>query len=91
MATESGDRIRQYEAHLSGEPIEARNVMEALFEAPLTFVPEQTGHGRRYRVQGSVSTAGLLDAARAVTDGPNGPGQNVDALRKGIGTSPRGT
>ncbi|MGH7436881.1 MAG: hypothetical protein ACRENE_14510, partial [Polyangiaceae bacterium] len=53
-------RIDYFRELLDRDTQEARKVVEALLDGPVTFTPMETPEGRRYKVEGRIATGALL-------------------------------
>ncbi|MGH7281418.1 MAG: recombinase family protein, partial [Polyangiaceae bacterium] len=56
-------RIAELRAFLDQNQDDARNVVESLLDGPLTFTPIETSEGKRYQVEGRITTGALLRAS----------------------------
>ena len=79
MEEEARRRLGEFRALLSRNPAEARKVVEAVLEAPLTFTPTTDEAGRRrYRIEGQVVGAAALFTTES---DPSGIRTRVHALK----------
>lgn len=63
LEVEAKKRIAELRDLFARGPEGARRAMQSLLEGPLTFTPIDTIKGRRYRVEGRVTTGALLSAS----------------------------
>ncbi|MBI2389489.1 MAG: recombinase family protein [Deltaproteobacteria bacterium] len=68
MEREARQRLDDLRGLVDRNPAEARRVLEALLDGPLTFAPLESSEGRRFQIQGSAALGPLF-----ITDSdPNG-------------------
>lgn len=60
MEAEVRQRLQEFRGMLDRNPEEARQVIRALLRGPLRFKPIEVPDGKRYRIEGEVSVAGIL-------------------------------
>jgi site-specific DNA recombinase len=61
LEQEARKRLQEFKALLGRNPVEARKVVEAMLDGPLSFSPTEGERGtRRYRIEGKVRGVGAL-------------------------------
>jgi DNA invertase Pin-like site-specific DNA recombinase len=60
MEREARQRLDDLRGLLDRNPVEARRVLEALLDGPLTFEPFENSEGRRFRIRGSAALGPLF-------------------------------
>ena len=60
LEKEARNRLEQMQELLGRNPTEARQVIEAVLDKPLTFTPVETAEGKRYEIKGMTSFGALF-------------------------------
>jgi hypothetical protein len=72
MEREARERLQQLRSLLERNPVEARKVLDALLDGPLTLTPTETSDGKRFRIEGTVTTGALLAVYDSSSSVPRG-------------------